>query len=105
MSSVNTTTWEQLAGAFYQHGWVWLPNFLSPELTSALCADLQQQPLRSAGVGRQQDHLQNQQIRLDQTAWLDGSSIAQQDYLQLMQQLQQHFNQRFFLGPVDLCCS
>lgn len=104
MSSVTAATWEQLASAFYQHGWVWLPHFLSPTLTAALCADLQQQRLRSAGVGRQQDHLQNQQIRRDQTAWLDGSSSAQQDYLQLMQQLQQSFNQRFFLGLFDYEC-
>ena len=104
MSSITVATWEQLASAFYQHGWVWLPHFLSPALTAALCDDLQQQQLRSAGVGRQQDHLQNQQIRRDQTAWLDGSSSAQQDYLQLMQQLQQAFNQRFFLGLFDYEC-
>ena len=76
MSSITVATWEQLASAFYQHGWVWLPHFLSPALTAALCDDLQQQQLRSAGVGRQQDHLQNQQIRRDQTAWLDGSSAG-----------------------------
>lgn len=104
MSSVTAATWEQLAGAFYRQGWVWLPNFLSPRLTEALCADLQQQSLHSAGVGRQQAHVQNQQIRRDKTAWLDGSSAAQQEYLALMQQLQQGFNQRFFLGLFDYEC-
>lgn len=104
MSLITAATWEQLAGDFYQYGWVWVPHFLSAELTCTLNTDLQQQRLRNAGVGRQQDHIHNQQIRRDQTAWLDGSSQAQQDYLQLMQQLQKSLNQRFFLGLFDYEC-
>lgn len=93
-----------LMAHFYQHGWVWVANFLSPDLNQALLADLQQQTLQRAGVGRQQAHLLNAQIRRDKTAWLDGSSQPQQQYLNVMAQLQQAFNQQFFMGLFDFEC-
>lgn len=104
MSAPTATDWDSIITPFYQQGWVWLPTFLPEPLTSALLEDLQQQPLRAAGVGRQAAHLQDQQIRRDHTAWLDGSTPAQQQYLALMQQLQQVFNQRCLLGLFDFEC-
>lgn len=104
MPHLTSSFFSELMAHFYQHGWAWSPNFLPPELNQALLADLQQQPLQQAGVGRQQAHLLNAQIRRDQTAWLEGSSAAQQQYLALMAQLQQAFNQQFFLGLFDFEC-
>lgn len=104
MPHLTSSLFSELMAHFYQHGWAWSPNFLPPELNQALLADLQQQPLQQAGVGRQQAHLLNAQIRRDQTAWLEGSSAAQQQYLALMAQLQQAFNQQFFLGLFDFEC-
>lgn len=89
---------------FYQHGWVWLTNFLPAGLCEQLLHDLQQHALQPAGIGRQHAHLQNQEIRRDKTAWLDGQGAVQHDYLALMQQLQQQFNQRFFMGLFDFEC-
>lgn len=89
---------------FYQDGWVQIPAFINPQLNQALLADMQQQALQHAGVGRQQDHLRHINIRRDQTAWLTGETAAQQQYLQLMAQLQTVFNQHFFLGLFDFEC-
>lgn len=104
MSPVITTQFDKMMPQFYQHGWVWVPNFIPESLNQALLADLQQQRLQQAGVGRHQEHLLNAQIRRDKTAWLDGSSEPQRDYLALMAQLQQSFNQQFFMGLFDFEC-
>lgn len=104
MSPVITTQFDEMMPQFYQHGWVWVPNFIPESLNQALLADLQQQRLQQAGVGRHQEHLLNAQIRRDKTAWLDGSSEPQRDYLALMAQLQQSFNQQFFMGLFDFEC-
>ena len=91
--------------AFYQHGWVWLPNFLSTELNAALAHEAKYEAqLAPAGIGRQGDHQLNQQIRRDATQWFDGSTAAQQQYLAQMAQLQQLFNRRCFLGLFDFEC-
>lgn len=104
MSPLATTQFDEMMPQFYQHGWVWVPNFIPESLNQALLADLQQQRLQQAGVGRHQEHLLNAQIRRDKTAWLDGSSAPQRDYLALMAQLQQSFNQQFFMGLFDFEC-
>lgn len=96
---------DAIIAAFYQHGWVWLPNFLTPELNSALLHEAQHDAqLTPAGIGRQSDHQLNQQVRRDDTQWFDGASTAQQRYLALMAQLQQAFNRRCFLGLFDFEC-
>lgn len=92
---------DAIVEAFYQHGWVWLPNFLSDELNTALAHEAQLAP---AGVGRQGAHQLNQQIRRDATQWFDGSTAAQQQYLAQMALLQQLFNRRCFLGLFDFEC-
>ncbi|MBZ9611258.1 2OG-Fe(II) oxygenase [Rheinheimera maricola] len=96
---------DAIIAAFYQHGWVWLPNFLSRELNAALLHEAQHEAqLTPAGIGRQNAHQLNQQIRRDATQWFDGQSAAQQQYLALMAQLQQAFNRRCFLGLFDFEC-
>ena len=60
--------------------------------------------LTPAGIGRQNDHQLNQQVRRDATQWFDGKSAAQQHYLALMAQLQLVFNRRCFLGLFDFEC-
>lgn len=102
--SYNNPLSADISAEFYQHGWVFLPDFLDPALNTALLADLKQQQLHAAGVGRQQAHTLNADIRRDKTAWLDGSSAAQQQYLGQMQQLQNTFNQQFFMGLFDFEC-
>jgi len=96
---------DAIIDAFYQHGWVWLPHFLSDELNEALLYEAQHEAeLTPAGIGRLSDHQLNQQVRRDATQWFDGQSPAQQHYLALMAQLQQVFNRRCFLGLFDFEC-
>lgn len=96
---------DAIVEAFYQHGWVWLPDFLSTELNTALAHEAQHEAqLAPAGVGRQGAHQLNQQIRRDATQWFDGSTAAQQQYLAQMALLQQLFNRRCFLGLFDFEC-
>ena len=96
---------DAIIAAFYQHGWVWLPNFLSSELNAALLHEAQHEAqLTLAGIGRLGDHQLNQQIRRDATQWFDGQSAAQQQYLALMAQLQLIFNRRCFLGLFAFEC-
>lgn len=101
----NSVNIDAVIDAFYQHGWVWLPQFLSTELNNALLHEAQHSSeLTPAGIGRQQAHQLNQQIRRDATQWFDGQSQAQQQYLALMAQLQLQFNRRCFLGLFDFEC-
>lgn len=96
------TDWlEQIAPAFYQQGYVVLEQAIPADLCWALYQDVQQQSLKAAGVGRQGQHQLDQQIRRDQTYWLSQDNQVQQQYLQLMQLLQQDMNQRCFLGLID----
>ena len=84
---------------FYQHGLAILPQALPAELCRALLTEVQQHTtLSAAGVGRAGQLQQNSEIRRDHTAWLDGSTQAQQDYLALMLQLQQQMNRQYFFG-------
>ncbi|MEO3877099.1 2OG-Fe(II) oxygenase [Rheinheimera fenheensis] len=105
VSQHNALNIDAIIDAFYQHGWVWQPNFISEQLNSALLHEAQYQAqLKPAGIGRQSDHQLNQQVRRDATQWFDGTSAAQQQYLALMTQLQQAFNRRCFLGLFDFEC-
>ncbi len=92
---------EWLAGAitqFYTSGLVVLPRILDTGLCQRLLLEAQQSALQPAGVGRGQALQLNPEIRRDQTLWLDGSSLAQQQYLTLMAQIQRAANRRCFLG-------
>jgi SM-20-related protein len=96
------TEWlNQIASPFYQQGYVVLEQAIPADLCWALYQDVQHQSLKAAGVGRQGQHQLDQQIRRDQTYWLSQDNPVQQQYLQLMQLLQQDMNQRCFLGLID----
>lgn len=84
---------------FYQQGLAILPQAIPADLCKALLTEVQQHTtFTAAGVGRAGQLQQNSDIRRDHTAWLDGSTQAQQDYLALMLQLQQQMNRQCFLG-------
>mgnify|MGYP003864574951 CR=1 FL=1 len=84
---------------FYQQGLAILPQAIPADLCQALLTEVQQNTdLSAAGVGRAGQLQQNSDIRRDHTAWLDGSTQAQQDYLALMLQLQQQMNRQCFFG-------
>jgi len=103
--SSDALNFDTIVDTFYQYGWVWLPQFVNPQLNAALLHEAQHEAeLTPAGIGRRSDHQLNQQVRRDATQWFDGKSVAQQHYLALMAQLQQVFNRRCFLGLFDFEC-
>ncbi|WP_290611849.1 2OG-Fe(II) oxygenase [Arsukibacterium sp. UBA3155] len=103
--TVNVINNEEILSHFYQHGWVVMPAFLPCVLNQLLldeaCFDADLTP---AGVGRANDFMVNRQIRRDKTHWFDAKSNAQQDYLQIMRQLQLQLNRQYFLGLFDFEC-
>ncbi|EKE77485.1 2OG-Fe(II) oxygenase [Gallaecimonas xiamenensis] len=88
------------------NGYVVLPNWLDDELRSALRAELlvRQDELSRAGIGRDLEHQQRLDVRNDQTLWLDGLSLQQQQYLAQMDELRQTLNRSLFLGLNDFEC-
>lgn len=51
-----------------------------------------------AGIGRQQDHIQNSFVRRDEIHWIDGKTPAEQAWLDWNQALKTYLNRRLFLG-------
>lgn len=105
VSTGGALNFDAIVASFYQHGWVWLADFLPAPLNNALLDEARHQArLKPAGIGRQGGHQLNTEVRRDATMWFDGNSAAQQQYLTLMAQLQQVFNRRCFLGLFDFEC-
>lgn len=57
--------------------------------------------LRRAGVGRAEDHELNREIRRDRVRWLDGSTLAQVQFLEAMEALRLEANRDLMLGLFD----
>lgn len=94
-----------IVSQFYQDGIVIVRQAIPAALCQALLADVQsRQNLSRAGVGRGEQTLLNSDIRRDKTLWLEGDCQAQQDYMALLDQLQQQVNRRCFLGLTHYEC-
>lgn len=96
---------DDIVQAFYQHGLVVIPDAIPADLTAALYKEVNQRgDLQPAGVGRGEQSILNSQIRRDKTVWFDRTTVAQQRYMALLDQLQQRMNQRCFLGLTHYEC-
>ena len=91
-----------------QQGWSvqknYFPTVLVKQLNETLGTLQQQGDLKQAGIGREKKYHIEESIRSDKISWFDNDQLnsAQQDYLKLTQQLQDAFNQKFFLGLFEL---
>ena len=91
-----------------RQGWSVQENYFSISLIKKLNETLntlqQQGDLKQAGIGREKKYHIEESIRSDKISWFDNNQLnsAQQEYLQLTQQLQDAFNQKFFLGLFEL---
>ncbi|TKB43466.1 2OG-Fe(II) oxygenase [Thalassotalea mangrovi] len=56
------------------------------------------QQFETAGIGREENYNVNQAIRSDAICWITGTSFAGSQWLAWCQQLQDHLNQKLFLG-------
>ncbi|WP_406665565.1 2OG-Fe(II) oxygenase [Gallaecimonas sp. GXIMD1310] len=101
-----TDRFAEVIDGLVARGFVVLRHWLDTPLRQALRSELliRSDELQRSRIGRQDDHQQRPDIRNDQTLWLSGQSLQQQQYLQQMQALQQALNQQLFLGLRDFEC-
>ncbi|OHU84421.1 MULTISPECIES: 2OG-Fe(II) oxygenase [Pseudoalteromonas] len=65
---------------------------------------LSQQDFHKAGIGRQEDHMKNEQVRRDKIHWLETSDPNEALFLTYMQDLKVYLNRRLFLGLFSYEC-
>ncbi|MEQ3696173.1 MAG: 2OG-Fe(II) oxygenase [Pseudomonadales bacterium] len=96
-----TDTVQQIANEIARIGYCILPNALPRELCNLLMQSARtttERQYRQAGIGRADQHQQNDAIRSDEIDWVDDSSPAGEAWLDWCRQLQIALNQRLFLG-------
>ncbi len=102
----NSEVHQSIATALSTQGWCVIENYFPAPLIEHLAAEVlalhKHQALRPAGIGRGQQLQQDRNIRQDCIHWLDGSSLAQQQYLTAMTTLKHALNQELYLGLDEL---
>ena len=96
--------YDQIADALAQDGCIILPDFLPAELTWQLyqhVSNLPTQQFKTAGIGRHNEQQLNHKIRNDKTSWLSNDTLAEQNYLSIMEECRSQLNQRLFMGLFD----
>lgn len=81
-----------------------LPNLPTSSLQQRIAQLDAEDALKRAGIGRDQDHQINSEIRQDHIRWLQTNQPAEQDYLAWMEALRTGINQRLFMGLFDYEC-
>lgn len=80
------------------------PNNLIGQLKDRLLSLETMHALRSAGIGRGSQHVQNSNVRSDEILWLGQSDPVEAEFLNWMEQLRVGLNRRLFLGLFDFEC-
>jgi SM-20-related protein len=77
-----------------------LDNVLNQQLAEALLVRVQSesQQFQRAGIGRNDDLVQNITVRSDSMQWLDGRDESEKHYLEFMDELKLYLNRRCMLG-------
>ena len=88
--------------ALAERGWAVREGVAAPALTEALAEEARRLhaagELSRAGVGRDGDHMLDRSVRRDKTLWLDGSTLAQVQFLELMETIRSEINRSLYLG-------
>lgn len=98
---------DQIANDLRQQGYAIVSNSVTEQLALAL---LQQQhrfdeyEFQEAGTGRQDQHQLNRFVRRDRIRWLTRDTLAELEWLDYMQELQQFLNRRLLLGLFSYEC-
>ena len=93
-----------LISALYSEGYAIIEEALDPTLTLTLYQQLdsmQASEFHRAGIGREDNFQIAGSIRGDRIHWLEGSTPAEEAYLQAMEQLRLLINRALFLGLFD----
>lgn len=91
-------------------GWVALPDFIAPEMVSALRGEsaglVAQGSFLDAAIGSGGDRHLDEDIRADQILWLEpsGGSEAQRECLERFEQLRLKLNRDLHLGLFEFEC-
>tara|TARA_B100000686_G_scaffold346641_1_gene433735 strand:+ start:1866 stop:2519 length:654 start_codon:yes stop_codon:yes gene_type:complete len=94
----------QLIEALYTNGWAVVPDYLPAQACRQLHARIDDlnaaDALRLAGIGRDDQHQVNTDIRRDHIHWLyrNSQDVADTLYLSQMESLRQDINRSLFLG-------
>jgi SM-20-related protein len=100
-SGDDDSSFEKIAAALLHRSWVVVPDAMPAELTEALFAQVRAmtpEDFAAAGVGRSHAYTLNSFIRRDEIRWIDGSTTAEQAWLDWAARLQRYLNRRLYLG-------
>ena len=108
MSDTCSVLYDTIADALVDQGYYHSTAALPDLPTLALQQRIQQldaeDAMQRAGIGRDQDHQLNSDIRRDKIRWLRQSNAAEAAYLDWMDGLRQGINRRLFMGLFDYEC-
>lgn len=94
--------WQPLLTNVAEQSWGVAPGLLPPALVLALRQRLQQlqqaAALRPAAIGKGPQQQHNQQIRSDNTHWLNGDNALEAAFLELLEDLRITANRQLLLG-------
>jgi len=96
--------YDRIADALVEQGYIILPSALPETLGHALrrrVLTLNCGHFHRAGIGREQDHQLQGDIRRDQIRWLSDQSPVEAEYLAWMDHLRNGLNRRLFMGLFD----
>ncbi len=88
---------DELRGKGYSINPAALPAYLTNDLLSHLQA-MDTSQFDDAGIGREQQHMQNNFVRSDEICWITGVSTAGRNWLDWTHRLQLFLNRQLFLG-------
>lgn len=99
--NTSCTLFDNICSDLYQQGYSVQKNSLPDDLAQALyqrISTLESSQLKKAGIGRDNNYVQHDDIRRDKIHWIEGETTAEQQWLDWLQGLQSHINQRLYLG-------
>jgi SM-20-related protein len=97
----NATLFKSITKNISNQGYSIHPNALSPRLLSQLVDHLQLMPashFKSAGIGRESNHMLNDVVRTDAISWINNESLAGEAWLRWTDSLQFYVNRHLFMG-------
>lgn len=100
-NSFDNTLFQRIADDLRYQGYSINPGALPADLTHALLSQLEEldkSQFDHAGIGRQQQHMQNNFVRSDEICWITGVSSADKKWLGWSYKLQLFLNRQLILG-------
>ena len=97
----NEALFESIAGDIANLGYSIQPHALPQPLLDQLAKHVQTIPVadfKKAGIGRDSEHHLNQGVRSDEIFWINGTTAAEQTWLDWAEDLQGFLNRHLFLG-------